>query len=69
MNTEQRCIVPIWKNGKKEQQLKPVPEIKAVSVAEPIISESFFFLTSSNFSRDRSKGFIPTIYTDSKVPK
>lgn len=53
----------------QEQQLKPVPELKTVSVAEPIISESFFFLTSSNFSRDRSKGFIPTIYTDSKVAK
>ena len=47
-------------------QRKPyTPEVVQPDTAEPdpeIISESFFFLTSSSFSSDLSNGLMPTDY-------
>uniref|UniRef100_A0A0A9APW9 Uncharacterized protein n=1 Tax=Arundo donax TaxID=35708 RepID=A0A0A9APW9_ARUDO len=58
---EKLSVTPRADVAAPEFEVDAVPELKMASLAEPIISESFFFLTSSNFSRDRSKGFMPTI--------
>lgn len=42
---------------------KPEFALVEASPVEPtIISDNFFFLTSSSFSNDFSKGLMPTIY-------
>ena len=48
--------------GKREIELalKGGYELETILFLPEIISESFFLLTSSSFSSDRSKGLIPT---------
>jgi len=47
-------------NYKQLKIFKPEPAPVGPPSEPPIISESFFFLTSSSFSNDFSKGLMPT---------
>ena len=51
----------------KIKYVLPLPELVADGTGpltvEPIISVNFFCLTSSSFSKDLSRGLMPTIYT------